>query len=376
MAKDYYKILGVDKSATEADVKKAFRKLAHQYHPDKNGSGNAEKFKEINEAYQVLGNKDRRQQYDRFGFAGDAASGTNPFGQGFAGRGAQGGWDFSGFGNFSGNASNVDFDFDLGDIFDSFFGGSRSGRGGRSRKGASLEVEIEISLKEAAFGSRRDITIERDDNCQACSGSGAKDGSAFTTCPTCAGSGVINSTVFGNFRTQTPCPECRGQGKVIKEKCPECQGQGVEHKEENIAVEIPAGIEDGQSIRLSGRGNAGKNGVASGDLYIRVNVMEEEGFVREGDDFLSEYEIPFTLAALGGQIKVKTIDGEVKLKIPAGTPSGKKFILRGQGLGRLKARGRGDQVVTVQVAVPTKLTKKQKKLLEDFAQESDKKAWF
>ena len=371
MAKDYYKILGVDKSASEIDIKKAFRKLAHQYHPDKNGSGNEEKFKEINEAYQVLGNKEKRQQYDQFGSTFDGAQGfgggANPFGQGF---------DFSGFQNFGGGASNVEFDFDFGDIFDSFFSGSRSGRGGRSRKGASLEVEIEISLKEAAFGSRRDITIERDDNCQACSGSGAKNGSAFTTCPTCSGSGVINSTVFGNFRTQTPCPECQGQGRVIKEKCPQCQGQGVEHKEENIAVEIPAGIEDGQSIRLSGRGNAGKNGAASGDLYVQVRVRSERGFVREGDDLISEYNIPFTLAALGGEIKVKTIDGEVKLKIPAGTPSAKKFLLKGKGMGHLKARGRGDQIVIVYVEVPTKLTKKQKKLLEEFSEESDKKTWF
>lgn len=369
MGKDYYKILGIDKSASEADIKKAFRKLAHQHHPDKNGSGSAEKFKEINEAYQVLSNKERRQQYDQFGTSFEGAQGfgggQNPYGAGF---------DFSGFQGFGGG-QNANFDFDLGDIFDNFFG-ARSTRKSRVSKGSDIEVDIEIDLKEAAFGVGRDISIRKQVVCNYCSGSGAKNGTAFETCKTCNGTGQITSTVFGTFRTQTPCLECRGNGQSIKEKCSHCSGQGINLETSDIKIEVPAGINDGQAIRMSGLGNAGKNGASSGDLYITVHVKDEPGFVRDGDDLITEYDIAFTTAVLGGQIEVKTIDGKVKLKIPSGTPSGKKFILADKGMSHLKSRGRGDQIVVINVDVPTKLSKKQKQLLEELDKELAKKNWF
>ncbi|MDP2812324.1 MAG: molecular chaperone DnaJ [bacterium] len=368
MPKDYYKILGLNKSASEAEIKKAFRKLAHQHHPDKNGSGSAEKFKEINEAYQVLSNKEKRQQYDQFGttFEGaQGAGGQNPFAQGF---------DFSGFQGFGGG-QNANFDFDLGDIFDNFFGNGPV-RKNRSSRGSNIEVDIEINLKESAFGVSRSISIRKQITCNLCSGTGAKNGVAFASCQTCDGTGQIISTVFGTFRTQSVCPECRGQGQMIKEKCPTCNGQGIILETSDIKIEIPAGINDGQSIRLSGQGNAGKNSASSGDLYVTVHVKDERGFVRDGDDLITEYDVPFTTAALGGQIEIKTIDGKVKLKIPSGTPSGKKFILSGKGISHLKSRGRGEQIVIVNVDVPTRLTKKQKQLLEELDKEFEKKSWF
>ena len=372
MGKDYYKILGVDKNASEADIKKAFRKLAHQYHPDKN-NGNSEKFKEINEAYQVLNNKDKRSQYDQFGST--FSSGGQ---QGYAG-GNPFGFDFSNFSGFSQAGQNVDFDFDLGDIFGSIFSreaGSPFGRGGsRSRRGANIEVDINVSLKEAVFGTKQTLSLRKQNQCRACQGTGAKDGTSFTKCKTCDGSGVVTATVLGHFRTQTACPDCQGKGQTVKEKCQVCAGRGSILEDTDLQVDIPAGIDDGQSIRLSGQGNAGASG--SGDLYVNVHVQAQAGLKRQGDNLFTDSEIPFTIAALGGDIKVKTIDGEVKLKIPAGTPSGKKFILKGQGVTRLRSHSRGDQIVIVTVAVPTKLTKKQKQLLEELDKEfGHKKGWF
>lgn len=361
MGKDYYKILGVEKSSSDAEIKKAFRKLAHEYHPDK-ASGDEAKFKEINEAYQVLGNKERRSQYDQFGttFDGQAGGpGGNPFGQGFGGFG---------------NAQNIDFD--LGDIFGDFFGGGMRGQS-RSKRGSDIEVDVEISLKEAVFGLEKAISIRKQNQCQACQGSGAKDGTAYDNCPTCKGSGKV-ATSMGIFTTQTVCPECQGKGKIIKEKCGQCNGVGSTMENVDIKVQIPAGINEGQAVRLAGQGNAGQNGSASGDLYVNVHVKPEEGFERQGFDLITEYDVPFTMAALGGQIEVKTIDGKVNLKIPAGTPSGKKFMLKDKGVTHLKSRGRGDQIVIVNVDVPTKLSKKQKELLQELDKEfmSKKKSWF
>lgn len=367
MAKDYYKTLGVDKTASEAEIKKAFRKLAHEHHPDK-ANGNSDKFKEINEAYQVLSNKEKRQQYDQFGSAFDGASG-NPFAGGNPfGGGNMGGWDFSG-------AQNMDFD--LGDIFGQFFGGGAPNGRARSQKGQDIQVDIEITLKEAVFGKSAKFSLRKQTACKACQGTGADKGSSYEKCGTCAGSGKIATTVLGTFRTQTICPECMGSGKLIKNKCGACRGQGFNEENVDIKVEIPAGIDDGQSVRLSGQGNAGKNGSAAGDLYVTVHIQEEAGFVREGSDLISEYDIPFTIAALGGELEVKTIDGQVKLKIPAGTPSGKQFILRDKGVTHLRSHGRGNQIVIVNVDVPKKLTKKQKQLLEELNKEfsSNKKSW-
>lgn len=381
MPKDYYKILGVNKNATEADVKKAFRKLAHQYHPDKT-NGSADKFKEINEAYQVLGNKEKRQQYDQFGTTFDSRGGFgggNPFSQGFSGQGSSANWDFRGFGGEGfGDAQNIDFD--LGDIFSSFFGGaagpSRSTR--RTRRGSDMAIDLDITLKEAVFGTSQNIYLRKQMNCEACGGSGAKDGTSYTTCKTCGGNGQVMTTILGHFRTQTICPDCQGQGKTIKVKCSRCNGQGVTTANVDLKVDIPAGIDGGQSVKLSGQGNKGKSGASAGDLFINIHVKPEKGFAREGFDLITEQEIPFTTAVLGGEIKINTIDGQVKLKIPAGTPSGKKFILKGKGVTRLRSRGRGDQIVMVSVEVPTKLTRKQKQLLEQLDKEFvNKKAnWF
>lgn len=379
MAKDYYKLLGVERNATDQEVKRAFRKLAHEHHPDKT-RGNVEKFKEINEAYQVLSNKEKRQQYDQFGstfsatggspFGGDNAQGFgsgaaagNPFG-GFA----QGGFDFGNFGGFARGSQGAEFDFDLGDIFGSMFGGATTTRS-KSRRGADVQVDLEISLAEAVFGTSELIAVRKQNNCQYCHGTGAKEGQAYTSCPTCKGSGQIASS-FGPFRTQSTCPECLGQGQIIKEKCSHCQGQGAVTENVDLRVEIPAGIADGQSIRLSGQGNSGRQGSRAGDFYVRVHVRPNSYFSRQDFDLFSEQKISFTMAALGGEALIKTIDGQVKLKIPAGTPSGKKFVLRGQGVTKLRGKSRGDQIVTIQVDVPTKLSKKQKKLLEDFEKES------
>lgn len=362
MAKDYYKTLGVERNATDQEVKRAFRKLAHEHHPDKT-SGNADKFKEINEAYQVLSNKEKRRQYDQFGSTFSAGGGS-PFG----GDNFASGWDFSNFGGFARGGQGAEFDFNLGDIFGSMFGGATTTRS-RNRRGADIQVDLEISLSEAVFGASELISIRKENVCQHCQGSGAKDAKAYNSCPTCRGSGQIASS-FGPFRTQSACPECLGQGKVIKEKCGHCHGSGAVTENVDLRVEIPAGIDDGQSIRLSGQGNSGQHGSRAGDFYVRVHIKPNPYFSRQDFDLLSEQKIAFTTAALGGEVLVRTIDGQVKLKIPAGTPAGKKFILRGQGVTKLRGKNRGDQIVTIQVEVPTRLSKKQKKLLEDFEKEA------
>jgi molecular chaperone DnaJ len=367
MAKDYYKILGVERNASEADIKKAFRKLAHEHHPDKS-SGNADKFKEINEAYQVLNHKEKRAQYDQFGSTFENGGGFNqgPF-QG-------GGFDFSGFQNAGAQGAN--FDFDIGDIFSSFFGGSAQGRAQR-RRGSDIQMDLEITLKEAAFGVTKDIRIRKKDLCQDCQGTGAKDGKSFSSCQQCNGSGQISTTILGQFRTQTVCPSCQGAGQVIKEKCSHCGATGNISQETSLKVDIPAGIDDGQSIKLSGQGNSGPNKAPAGDLYIAIRVTPNKDFERQGFDLISEQKIPFAIATLGGDVNIKTIDGEVKLKIPNGTPSGKQFILRGKGLTRLDSKNRGDQIVIIQVFVPTKISKKQKQLIEELQKEleKDNKNW-
>lgn len=363
MPKNYYQILGVDKTATDDQIKKAFRKLAHEHHPDKT-NGSADKFKEINEAYQVLSNKDKRQQYDQFGTtfeAGQGFSGANPF-SGFASGGA---WDF---GNINFSASDDSPFGDIGDIFGSFFAGGPTRRQTRTKRGADIQIDLEISLAEAVFGSNQLISLRKQKKCPECGGTGAKEAKDFKNCPTCAGSGQVASH-FGPFRTQSTCPECLGQGKIIKNKCSYCHGQGATTEDSDIRIEVPAGIDDGQSVRLSGQGHSGLQGVSAGDLYVRLRVRPEPSFNRQGHDLLTEKLISFTTAALGGEVEVPTIDGRVKLKIPAGTPSGKKFILRGQGVTKLRGKGRGDQIVTVNVAVPTRLSKKQKKLLEELERE-------
>lgn len=360
MAKNYYDILGVNKSANQEEIKKSFRKLAHEYHPDKK-TGNVDKFKEINEAYQVLGNEEKRQQYDQYGqtFSGAGSgstggygrSGGNPFGQGFGGF----------------NQSNVNFDFgdvgDLGDIFGSFFGG---GGQARSNRGRDLETQISIDFKESVFGTEKTIDLNKQVECDVCHGTGAEPGSKVSTCPTCNGSGRVvrlQQTILGNFQTQAVCSDCRGNGKKVEQKCHKCHGAGHIRGVDKIKVIIPAGISDGQSVKISGKGEIGDHGQA-GDLYILIHVMPNKKFVREGDDILSEAHINLKQAILGAKIEVETVDGLVSLKIPEGTQSHTQFRLKGKGVTHLRSHGRGDQLVEIIVDIPRGLSRSQRKLAE------------
>lgn len=346
MAKDYYKILDVDKNASQEEIKKAFRKLAHKHHPDKQG-GNEEKFKEANEAYQVLGDEKKRAQYDQFGSGAFDGSGG---GQGFEG------FDFSGF---QGGAGFQDF----GDIFGDMFGGGRSRQ--RERRGSDIQVDMEITFKESIFGVQKEIELTKSDTCDRCSGTGGEPGEAMDTCKDCNGDGVtigIQRTILGNIQTKQTCATCQGVGEMPKKPCATCHGQGVDRKKQKFTVTIPSGVEHGAMLRVRGQGEAIKGG-QTGDLFVRLHVPQDKHFDRQGTMLISEAEIGFTQAALGDTIDVKTVDGSVDLKIPAGTQSGAQFRLRGKGVPT--NRGRGDQIVVVRVMTPQKLSRAQKKLLEE-----------
>ncbi|MDO8669252.1 MAG: molecular chaperone DnaJ [Candidatus Buchananbacteria bacterium] len=364
MAKDYYAILGVKKDATQDEIKKAFRKLAHEHHPDKE-HGNADKFKEINEAYQTVGHEEKRKQYDQFGsaFSGTGSGGFSNY-QDFAR--AQGGNPF-GQGGFS--QGNVNFDFgdmgDLGDIFGSFFGGSRSQA--KQAKGSDIETELSIDFEESVFGVERNIELAKRIICKHCQGNGAEPGSKINTCNNCHGSGKISSvqqTILGAFQTQRVCPNCQGEGKTYEKKCKICSGSGVEYGQEQIKIKIPAGIEDGQQIRLSGRGESNPKGSA-GDLYINIRVKKNPKFKRNGDDIISDFHISIAQAMLGDKVEIETVDGLVNLKIPAGTQSHSRFKLAGRGVPHLRSRGRGDHLIRVIVDIPKNFNKKQKKFIEE-----------
>lgn len=358
MSKDYYSILGVPKTATEEEVKKAFRKKAHEHHPDKKG-GDEAKFKEINEAYQVLGNKERRARYDQFGSA---------YENGQAG-GARGGFG----GGFGAEGFNINMD-DLGDIFGGFgdifgFGGGQKRR--QAARGHDLEVRLTIDFLEAVFGTEKTITLTKTVTCAKCAGSGAEPGSKIETCSTCKGSGhvtQIQRTIFGQMQMQTPCQTCHGEGKIITKPCTKCSGSGVTKEQVELTIKIPAGIDTGETIRLTGQGEAGPKGTPAGDLYVHVQVNHDRRFIRQGENIVSNAEITFPQAALGTSIDVETIDGNVSLKIPAGTQSGKVFMLKDKGVPSLRGRGRGDHLVTVIVKTPTNLSRKQKQLLEEFGE--------
>ncbi len=365
--RDYYDILGVSKTATDDEIKKAYRKLAMKHHPDRGGGKEAEeKFKEANEAYQVLSDAAKRKQYDQFGH--------NPFGNG-ASAGAGG---YQQYGGFNGGGFNINMD-DLGgfgDIFETFFGGGGGGRGSRTRKGADIQAEIRISFEEAVFGAEKDFSLLKMNSCDHCKGSGAEPGSGEKTCPTCYGKGQVQTeqhTIFGTFASASVCPECHGKGKVPEKKCTKCHGEGRVKEQVTIKVKIPAGVDNGQTIRVSGKGEAGEYGVPAGDLYLIVRVASDKRFVRNGFNIESETEISFPQAALGTTVEVETLEGKLTLKIPAGTQSGKVFKLSDRGVPHLNGRQRGDHLVTVIVKTPTKLSGKQKKLLEEFDNE---KGWF
>lgn len=357
--KDYYEVLGVDKSASEEEIKKAFKKLALKYHPDRNPDNKEaeEKFKEINEAYQVLSDSEKRQRYDQFG--------TADFnGQGFGGDGG-----FGGFGGF-------DFGGGFGDIFSDIFGGGFSS-GGRSknapRKGADLEYTLRISFEEAVFGCEKEISVTRKEKCETCKGTGAKAGSSPKTCSRCGGTGHIRvqrQTPIGVVQTSSTCNVCGGKGTIIEQPCDSCKGTGKVRKTRKITVNIPAGVDDGNVMPLRGQGEAGENGGPAGDLYINIRVAPDKVFKRQGFDIHMETHISFGKAALGTEVKVPTVDGEVTYKIPAGTQGGTVFRLKGKGVPRVNSTGRGDHYVKVIVDVPKSLSEKQKEALVLFMEAS------
>lgn len=361
MAKDYYEILGVNKSANDDEIKKAFRKLAHEHHPDK--GGDSQKFKEINEAYQILGNKEKRSQYDQFGSTFDSSQGFNQGGQGFNG------FDFSNFGQgFNFNSE----EFDLGDVFNGFFGGrtSRSSQSSRTktRRGSDIRIEIEISFLEAVFGVKKEIKLKKVKRCDNCEGLGHEPNSTRHTCSKCNGTGKINkivNTFFGQMRSSSECDDCYGTGIVYDQKCYKCSGDGIYTENENIKIDIPAGIDNDEILRLYNEGNSGINGGSNGDLYITINVESDKYFKREKYDILTNLEISFPEAALGVKKEIKTVYGNLILKIPAGIQSNTIIKLEDKGIKKLNSKGTGDHLVTVIVKTPTKLSSKEKKMYEE-----------
>lgn len=355
--RDYYEVLGVSKNASEDEIKRAYKKLARKYHPDMNpGDKEAEeKFKEVNEANEVLSNPEKKAKYDQFGFAG-----VDPnYGAGQGGYGGAGGFDFG----------------NLGDIFGSFFGGGFGGGGRRNpnapQRGESIRASLSVEFTEAAFGCEKSITIDRSEQCPTCKGKGCAPGTTPEVCTQCHGTGTVTQaqrTPFGMMQSQTVCPKCRGRGQIIHQPCPDCRGAGAVRKRRTIQVNIPAGIDNGQTISLRGQGHSGKNGGPAGDLLITVMVRPHEIFRRDGTAVFCEAPITFTQAVLGGTLEIPTIDGKVKYDIPEGTQTGTVFRLRGKGIPVLNGRGRGDQYVTVNIETPRNLNREQKEALKKFSE--------
>ena len=373
--RDYYEILGVKKDASADEIKKAFRRAAIEHHPDR--GGDETKFKEINEAYEVLKEPSKRQRYDQFGHAGVGGNGG-------------GGNPFEGFGGFGqgGQGQNVNFDFGdlgLGDIFNSFFGGGAGGTSGgqrRQQRGRDVETRVEISFEQAVFGTEAELNLNIEDACDHCKGSTVEPGYELKTCDQCRGSGqvvTVTRTIFGNIQQAAICPKCNGRGKIPEKVCSVCHGKGTKAKNQRIMLKIPAGIDDGATIRLREHGEAIANG-PKGDLYVNIRVKPHKQFTREGDLILSDEHVDMADAALGTEIEVATVDGPVRMKVPAGTQSGSDFKLSGHGVPRLKQGGashtRGAHIVTIIVDTPKKLTKRQQELLETFRQEANPKRKF
>ena len=361
MSKDYYKTLEVEKGANADEIKKGFRKLAHQYHPDK-PTGDEAKFKEINEAYQVLSDDKKRQQYDQFGSAA------------FNGAGGAGGMNWQDFARQSGGAQGFDVgDIDLGDIFGQAFGfGGRGRKKSGPQRGQDIQTQLKITFDEAIHGAKKNVTLHRTEKCIHCSGNGAEPGTAINTCSDCNGSGSIASaqrTPFGTFQTKTKCRTCRGEGSSFERVCVECNGVGLKDVETQVEVTIPAGIDHGETMRMSGEGMSGIKGGPTGDLYMQILVEPSQQYAREGYDILSKSVISYPTAILGGKIKVDTIDGVVDLKIPAGSASGTTLRMKNKGIQKLRGRGRGDHLVEVEIATPKSVSRKAKKLLEELERE-------
>jgi len=353
MAKDYYKILGVDRNASEDDIKKAFRRLAHEHHPDK--GGDQQKFKDINEAYQVLGDKQKRAQYDQFGSAA--------FEQG----GMDNGGFRQGFGGFDGVNINFEDFSDFSDIFSSMFGGRRGPRGPKVKRGQDIETEVVLDFLESVHGTKRKLNLHINDVCSVCGGSGAEPGSKIEICKTCNGQGQVmraTRTFFGTIQTATSCPECGGQGKRNSVDCKYCSGTGIERRTKELEVEIPGGIGDGEAIKLTGAGEFPGHGGRSGDLYVRIRVKKHPIFSREGHDVLSTVFVPFSTLVLGGEIEIETVDGRGTLKIPESTQAGTIFRIRGKGFPYHRSGARGDHLVTVQPLIKKKLTREERQAVE------------
>lgn len=353
----YYDTLGVGPDASEAEIKKAYRRLAVEYHPDRNqGSKEAEeKFKQLAEAYSVLSDPDKRRLYDQFGKDGLKGAGFAP-----------------------GFSSVEDIFSSFGSIFEDFFGfgfggAGRRGRGRRAvQRGADLRYDLEISFEEAVLGAERTIQVTKPVACSACGGSGAAPGTARTACPRCQGTGQLAQSQ-GFFTIATTCPQCRGEGQIIESPCPECRGSGLEEKERELELSIPAGVDDGTRMRLSGEGEAGPRGGVPGDLYVFLHVLPNENFVRDGVDLHTEVEIDFAQAALGTKVEIPLVEGSREIEIKRGTQPGERIVLRGEGVPRLRGYGRGDLVVHVDVAIPTRLSSEQEDLLRQYAALTDKK---
>ncbi len=343
--RDYYEVLGVPRNASNEDIKKAFRKLAFQYHPDRNREdGASEKFKEINEAYEVLSDADKRASYDRFGHNGP----ENIFGRGFEG------FDFGGF----------------GDIFEAFFGGTTTASRQAPRRGGDIRTRISVSFEEAALGTKKEIEITRTEVCATCHGTRSRPGTQPGRCPECNGTGQIRRvqrSIFGQFINTAACGRCRGEGTLITDPCPECKGSGLQKQRRRISVGIPAGIDYGNTIRMTGEGDAGYRGGPAGNLYVDISVSRHKFFAREGNNVIYELPVNFAQAALGTEVEVPTLYGENRLKIPAGSQTGKVFRMKDKGIPRLHGMGRGDQLVVLRVVTPESLNKEQRRLFEELA---------
>ena len=345
MSKNYYNILGVEKGASKDEIKKAFRRKAHEHHPDK--GGDQEKFKELNEAYQILSDDQKRQQYDQFGTTFDSA----------------GGGGFEGFQGFGGQGFNFNFE-DLGDLFGSTFGGRSRGRA----RGADIGLDIHLTFKESVFGVQKEIPLTKNHKCERCAGIGAEPGTAMKTCTVCSGSGMqtkVQRTMFGSMQARVACDTCHGSGEIPQTPCKDCAGSGFIYERRALKIDVPAGVDTGMKIRVRGQGEAIGGAGEPGDLYVTIHVVKDPRFERIDDNIYSIQAIGFTQAALGCEIMTDTIDGQVKIKIPPGIQSGEKLRLKGKGVAG--GRARGDHIVVVQVTTPKKLSKKQKELLKELA---------
>ncbi|HLB12759.1 MAG TPA: molecular chaperone DnaJ, partial [Dehalococcoidia bacterium] len=342
--RDYYEVLGISRSATDEEVKKAFRKLAHQFHPDLNKNHDAEeRFKEVNEAYEVLSDPDKRSNYDRFGHAGP---------QGFGGfRGFE---DFGGLGGF-------------GDIFETFFGGATTATRRGPQRGSDLQLQVTLAFEEAAFGCEKEVQVSRNEVCSSCRGSGSEPGTQPVKCPNCNGTGQVRrvqQSIFGQFVNVATCPRCQGAGRIVTNPCTKCRGTGRVRQTRRVMITIPPGVDDGSQMRLSGEGEPGAKGGPRGDLYVSISVLQHKLFQRKGSDILYELPLSFPQAALGDEVEVPTLEGPHPLKIPAGTQPGRVFNLRHMGIAHLRGNGRGDMLVRVKVVVPVSLTEHQRELLQ------------